>query len=89
YDTEGASGTGNVLRSRVINACIDKGLKVYDFLGELAEHKRHWRATERPGEDLFMARGSLKNRMLFRRNIWPTGRYIHQGRPANQGHSQD
>ena len=32
----------NVLRARVIEACIEEGVEAYDFLGEMSEHKRRW-----------------------------------------------
>ena len=89
FDPAGPSGTGNVLRKWIIQGCIDEGLKFYDFLGGFGENKRHWRARERLGAHLFVGRGLVKNRLLFWKRIWPTGRYLHQGYPANQGRSYD
>ena len=84
FDTDGASGAGNVLRARVIAACIEEGLTEYDFLGGFDEHKRHWRARQRWGADVLVGSDAGKNRLLFLRQLWPTGRFVQQGRPANQ-----
>jgi CelD/BcsL family acetyltransferase involved in cellulose biosynthesis len=69
-------GVGNALRIKVIEACLAEGIREFDFLGEMSEHKRLWRANERIGYDLFVGRRSLKNRLMFTREIWPTGRYF-------------
>jgi CelD/BcsL family acetyltransferase involved in cellulose biosynthesis len=81
FDPSYIKGVGNVLRAKIIEACIGTGLKAYDFLGEMSDHKRRWLAQERTGHDLFIGHGSLKNRMLFGREIWPTGRFL---RPTGQ-----
>jgi CelD/BcsL family acetyltransferase involved in cellulose biosynthesis len=85
YDPESFDGIGNVLRNQVFKECIEAGLKEYDFLGGYTDHKRLWRAEPRDGYNLLLGRRSLKNSLLFWRNIWPTGRFICQGRPANEG----
>ena len=84
FDADGSRGLGNVLRGRVIEACIGEGIGEYDFLGGFGEHKRHWRARRRRGADVLLGSASRRNRLLFRREIWPTGRYVRQGRPANE-----
>lgn len=76
YDPNATHGIGNVLRNLVFEACIDEGLKIYDFLGGFTDHKRLWRAKERSGHDLFLGRRSLKNRLLFTQKVWPTGKYM-------------
>jgi CelD/BcsL family acetyltransferase involved in cellulose biosynthesis len=38
-------GVGNVLRTRVLQDCIDRGVGNYDFLGGMTDHKRSWGAT--------------------------------------------
>jgi CelD/BcsL family acetyltransferase involved in cellulose biosynthesis len=80
FDPAYVKGVGNVLRARVIEACIAEGVHTYDFLGGMSDHKRSWRAKERTGHDLFLGHPSLKNRVLFARQVWPTGRYV---RPVN------
>lgn len=70
----------------MIAACIEEGLTEYDFLGGFDEHKRHWRARQRWGEDVLVGSDAGKNRLLFLRQLWPTGRFVQQGRPANQVH---
>lgn len=83
------SGIGNVLRNLVIKACIEDGLCECDFLGGFTDHKHRLGAEPREGYDLFIGRMTLKNRLLFWKNVWPTGRFIQEGRPANEGHSHD
>jgi len=65
FDPEYVRGAGNVLRAKVIEECIAEGIGVYDFLGEMTEHKRRWRAKERMGHDLFIGNRNLRNRLLF------------------------
>lgn len=89
FEVEGFDGIGNVLRTAVIEACIEEGLQEYDFLGGHGEHKSRFGAELRTGYDMFIGRKSLKNKALFSKEIWPTGRYISEGRPANEGHSHD
>jgi CelD/BcsL family acetyltransferase involved in cellulose biosynthesis len=79
FDPEYVRGAGNVLRAKVIEECITEGIGVYDFLGEMTEHKRRWRAKERTGHDLFIGNRNLRNRLLFWKEVWPTGQYL---RPA-------
>jgi len=87
YVPKNFDGIGNVLRNLVFKECIEEGLQEYDFLGGFTEHKRLWRAEPREGYNLFIGRRSLKNQLLFWKNIWPTGRFIQEGRPANEGRS--
>ena len=79
FDPEYVRGAGNVLRARVIEECITEGIEVYDFLGEMTEHKRRWLAKERTGHDLFIGNRNIRSRLLFWKEVWPTGRYL---RPA-------
>ena len=76
FDPDATKGIGNVLRARVIARCIEEKLAGYDFLGTMSDHKRRWGAEERLGWDFLIGRPSLKNRLLFSRKIWPTGRYL-------------
>ena len=80
FDPGYVAGAGNVLRYKAIEACIAEGLKCYDFLGGVSEHKRRWLAIERTGYDMLIGRHSLKNHLLFSKEIWPTGRFL---RPLN------
>lgn len=71
-------GLGNVLRNLAIKACIEAGLREYDFLGEFSEHKRLWGAEPRLGHSLFFGQRTLRNSILFvpRFRLWPRGRYL-------------
>ena len=89
YEPESSGAVGNILRNLVIEACIEEGLVEYDFLAGHSEHKRLWRAEPRGGYELFIGRKSLKGRLLFWKNIWPAGRYIQEGRPANKRQPHD
>lgn len=76
FNPDAMAGIGNVLRNLVFQACIEERLRQYDFLGMYTDHKRRWGATKRPGHDIFAGRRSLKNRLLFTKNVWPTGRFL-------------
>jgi CelD/BcsL family acetyltransferase involved in cellulose biosynthesis len=89
YNPASFDGIGNVLRNLVLERCIEEGLREYDFLGGFTEHKRLWGAEVRSGYDLLIGRKSLKNRLLFWKNASPRGRFIREGRPANEGRSHD
>ena len=73
-------GVGSVLMGRVIQACIDEGIREYDFLGGLSDYKRLWRAAPREGCSLFLGQRSARNLLLFvpRFKVWPRGRYLNQ-----------
>lgn len=73
---------GHVLRDVSMQRCIAEGLKSYDFLGEYSDHKRRWNAERRTGFDLFAGRRTLKNKLLFTRPVWPTGRFLRAGAGA-------
>jgi len=76
FDQESGCGIGNMLRFKVIEDLISRGIRVYDFLGEMSEHKKRWHATEREGRHLMVGNGKVKNRVLFSNGVWPTGRYL-------------
>lgn len=76
FDQESGRGLGNILRLKVIENLIAKGVTIYDFLGEMSEHKKRWHTTERRGSHLMIGNGKLKSGFLFKNNIWPTGRYL-------------
>jgi CelD/BcsL family acetyltransferase involved in cellulose biosynthesis len=76
FDPAYQDGVGNVLRLRVVEDCIANGIRELDYLGEMTQHKRLWRAVERTGHDLFIGHRSLKNRLMFTKEVWPTGRYV-------------
>ncbi len=76
FDPEAPDGVGNVLRSRVIERCIEEGLTGYDFLGEHTEHKRRWLSESRSGHDVLVVAPNGISRLLLRIPIWPTGRYL-------------
>jgi len=76
FDPDYVSGVGNVLRYEIIKKCIQGGVKVYDFLGGMSEHKRRWGARKRFGRDLLAGPKKPKNFFLFKKQVWPTGRYL-------------
>lgn len=76
FDPEYEPGAGNFLRAYIIEACTTAGIRTFDFLGEMTEHKRRWLAEKRVGCDLFIGQRKLKNRPLFSLGIWPTGRFL-------------
>jgi len=78
FDPDFERDAGNALRHLAIEALIDDGIHSYDFLGGWTEHKRRWGAELRHGCDIFIGSNSLKSRLLFSREIWPTGRLIEQ-----------
>ncbi len=84
FDPSFAPGAGIVLRAKVIEACIAEGLHGYDFLGEMSDHKARWLATERTGQDVFIAHSGLKSRILQAGDVWPTGRYLRLDRNAQR-----
>jgi CelD/BcsL family acetyltransferase involved in cellulose biosynthesis len=69
-------GLGKLLQGMVIEAAIKEGLREFDFGGDYTEHKRSWHTELRLGHDLFVGRRTLKNRLLFTRSVWPTGRFL-------------
>ncbi len=76
FDPGYLPGAGNMLRLAVIRHCIESGIRHYDFLGGYTEHKSRWGAKLRHGQDLFIGRPGLANRVIFLANVWPTGRYL-------------
>jgi CelD/BcsL family acetyltransferase involved in cellulose biosynthesis len=87
FSPEAPAGIGNHLRARVIEHCIERGIRVYDFLGEFSEHKRRWLSERYEGDDIFILRDprSLKGRLLAISGRWPTGRIlrpVHDLRPG-------
>jgi CelD/BcsL family acetyltransferase involved in cellulose biosynthesis len=78
YNPDFYDGAGNVLRHISIENSIVEGLKTYDFLGGFTEHKKLWKAEERLGCDIFIGRPNLKNKLLFLKEIWPTGRFASE-----------
>lgn len=76
FDPSAPRGVGNALRQWSIERLIEEGVRTYDFLGGLTEHKRRWLAEPRAGCDLLLGRRTLKNRLLFTRPVWPTGRFL-------------
>lgn len=83
FDPGYNDGAGNALRFKIIERCIAEGMVSYDFLGGFSEHKRRWGARERGGYDLFVGRRTLKNSILFRYGVWPTGRYLTERNPID------
>jgi CelD/BcsL family acetyltransferase involved in cellulose biosynthesis len=76
FDPQYLSGVGNVLRLKVVEHCIDSGIHLMDHLGDMTEHKRRWQAVERGGWDVFIGHRSVRNRLMFTKEVWPTGRFF-------------
>jgi len=76
FDPDYVRGAGNALRARVIEECIAERIEMYDFLGEMTEHKRRWLGKIRKGHDLFIGNRNIRNLLLFWKEVWPTGRYL-------------
>ncbi|WP_234981230.1 GNAT family N-acetyltransferase [Desulfopila aestuarii] len=89
FDPNGPGGLGNILRHSVIDWCIANNVREYDYLGGDEEHKLKWGAKQRTGAHLFVGRKSFKNMLLAMADIWPSGKFINEGPPANLGHSHD
>lgn len=89
FDPTGPTGSGIILRHKILHWCIENGLRTYDFLGEHTPQKQRWGAKERFGCHLFLGNAKLKNIPLARLGFWPSGRFIKEGFPANQGTSHD
>lgn len=80
FDPEFSSHAGNVLRAAVIEDCIACGLREYDFLGGITDHKRRWLAEERLGADVLAAAPHARNLPVMRGGVWPTGAYLRPRR---------
>jgi CelD/BcsL family acetyltransferase involved in cellulose biosynthesis len=89
FDPSFVNGAGHVLRAKAIENCIAEGVDAYDFLGEMTDHKRRWLASERLGYDLFMAAPHMKARLLFLRQVWPTGRFLRPIGPKTKTAEHD
>lgn len=76
FDPAYQADAGNVLRHYAIESCIAEGLRHYDFLGEMTEHKTRWQATRRSGCDLLLVREGLRSLPLRLLPVWPTGRHL-------------
>ena len=76
FDPDYQADAGNVLRHFAIEQSIADGITVYDFLGEMTEHKSRWQATSRAGCDLMLVNGTLRALPLRLAPLWPTGRYL-------------
>jgi CelD/BcsL family acetyltransferase involved in cellulose biosynthesis len=76
FDPAYTNGAGNVLRAKIIEDCIAGGVRGYDFMGEMSEHKRRWSVDIRFGRHIFIGNRNMKNRILFAKEVWPTGRFL-------------
>ncbi|MGI9259550.1 MAG: GNAT family N-acetyltransferase [Gammaproteobacteria bacterium] len=78
FEPDYLPGVGNALRARVIEELIELGVRDYDFLGGVSEHKRRWRAETRHGIDLLGIGRGLKNLLVLKAGIWPPGKYLER-----------
>ena len=58
-------GVGNVLRALVFGDCIERGVKRYDFLGGVTEHKLSWGAEVKYSRRVWTAGRGLKTWVYF------------------------
>lgn len=82
FDPDYLPHVGNALRAHVIRDCIGRGVREYDFLGGISEHKRRWLAEARTGMDLLAGAARLRNAPVLRAGVWPTGAYLRPRTPA-------
>jgi CelD/BcsL family acetyltransferase involved in cellulose biosynthesis len=82
YDPVGFDGIGNVLQYLAIQRAISEGIRQYDLLAGYTQHKEHWRSRRRLGHDVLIGRPCLRNRLLFAKPFWPTGRFLRPERLA-------
>lgn len=78
YDPTRVPGLGNYLRWRSIEAFVQEGIRIYDFMAGRSEHKRRWGAVERGGWDSFFVRHSLRTFPIWFLPLWPGGRYLRE-----------
>jgi len=78
FDPGFTAGVGNVLRHYVVEASIAEGIRHYDFLGVMSEHKRRWGAEGREGADVFVLGRSVRAALIRSLKMWPTGRYLQR-----------
>ncbi|XOV86655.1 MAG: GNAT family N-acetyltransferase [Pseudomonadota bacterium] len=78
FDVGFQPGIGNLLRASVIEECIAEGIRVYDFLGGLSEHKRRWGAVEKAGADLIVWNANPRNLIFKLGPFWPSGRFFRE-----------
>ncbi|MCC7462537.1 MAG: GNAT family N-acetyltransferase [Gammaproteobacteria bacterium] len=76
FDPAYQADAGNVLRHYAIESSIAEGIRVYDFLGEMTEHKSRWQAKSRSGCDMLLINATVRALPLRRLPLWPTGRYL-------------
>ena len=84
FDPDYEKGAGNVLRARIIEDCIRRGVRVYDFLAGASEHKRRWGGELRAGADLMIGSGSLASRLVFSAGLWPESRLLRSQAPRGR-----
>jgi len=62
---------GLVLRGEVLRACIEEGLRFYDFLGGPDEYKRRWAPDLRPRVAIWAYRGAALPGYVYRARLRP------------------
>lgn len=58
-------GIGNILRAYVFRDCIERNVKVYDFLEGVTPHKLSWGAAVKKSYRLSIGLPKIKNRLLW------------------------
>jgi CelD/BcsL family acetyltransferase involved in cellulose biosynthesis len=59
------SEVGNALRAHVFRSCIERGIRVYDFLGGVTAHKLAWGSSVHRSFRIALSRPTLKNALLY------------------------
>ena len=59
-------GVGNVLRSHVFRDCINRGVRVYDFLGGVTTHKLSWGSEVKNSLRVSIGTPLQKNKLYFK-----------------------
>jgi len=83
------NGGGHILMNMLLEKSIEEKLSAYDFLAGDTDYKSRWGTQLRAGRSILVGKRAVKTQLLFRSSVWPTGRYIDQGKPANLGRSHD
>lgn len=74
---------GTVLLSMVVEDCIGRGLRQFEFLRGVEEYKTRWTDKARPTLNILAARGWTARSYLHSRKLWNYGRGILANRRLN------
>lgn len=69
-DSDSCASYGQMLRSLVFRFSIEKGEKVYDFLGGFSNHKASWGAIKSTMKNITLARKNWRGEIYFKKPVW-------------------